>query len=420
MKPKLINFEHFADTILPHEIGYLMDQNQINDPERLDILSKISIKSSDNKGSLAFDDSIDKRKYSHLKNWINKKLEKIDVDHFHSWLHDLDQKIMQDAIEPDEERQLLKVVSQYQHCHFYFTKLYEILQNYSHFLLVRLRLQDYEVVNQFLSDYEYAYKYNKLADENLHKASSQIVTIYASGSKQNTGWRKWLTEVLYNEQTQGYLRYLALIRLHFCALCDNQYEGLQGHYEYMDRFLAKGEFYSKRILVNYYFNRMLLHAKNEEYKKANHYGRLSIKIKTHDYLLYCNNLSSTLIKQEKYSEALEILKGANKEYKNSNNFYHKTDYVSFFMECLIGQQALKSAQDYGMSFYKAYKKEIFESRWHVFFTTLIKCLYTNEKYKEAIHLINIEKLLQKEEALSGSAKKVSMITHYFELCSEQV
>jgi hypothetical protein len=420
MKPKLISFENFAESILPHEIAYLMDQNQINDPERLNVLGQIAQKYSLPNASISFDKGIDKRKYSHLKNWITQKLEKIDVDHFHSWLHDLDQKIMQDAIAPEEERQLLKMIIQYDHCHFYFTKLYETLQNYSHFLLVRLRLNEYEVVNQFLSEYEYAYKYNKLADENLHKASSQIVKIYASGSKQKTGWRKWLTEVLYNDQIQGYLRYLALIRLHFCALCDNDYEGLQEHYEYMDAFFAEGKFYSKRILVNYYFNRMLLHSKNEDYARANYYGRLSIKIKTHDYLLYCNNLSSTLIKQERFEDAIEILKGANKEYKDSNNFYHKTDYVSFFIECLIGIGERKSAYDYGMSFYKAYRKEIFESRWHVFFTTLVKCLYMNQKYNEVLHLIHIEKLLSKEEALSGSSKKVSLITYYHDLSAQQI
>lgn len=413
MKQKLDSFEKFVSQLLPHETDFLLSESQIIDPERLSILITIAQATHSIDELITLDPTIDRRKYSHLKNWIADKLEKIDVDQFYSWINTIDLKIMQDSIDPAEERQLLKYIKSYQHCHFYFTKFYEVLQNYSHFLLVRLRLKDYNLVSAFLNTYDYSYKYNKLLDDNLHKTSSHIIDIYTQGEKITPLGREWLTDVLYSEQAQGYLRYLALIRLHFCSLCDGQYDHLSEHYEFIGSFFSKGEFYSKRILVNYYFNKMLLHNKFEEYKMANYYGYLSIKVKTHDFLLYSNNLSATLIKQQKYTDALQVLKKANPDYKNSNNFWHKTDYVTFFMECLIGNKELKAAENYGLTFFKAYKKEILESRWYTFFSTLLKALYLQKKYGLLKKLILTEKLLFKEQNLPGSALKVSFIEHYF-------
>ncbi len=420
MKQKLAQFEQFAQQIFPHEISYLLRENNINDPERLNILYHIAKLANGRDAVVSFDTSIDKRKYSHLKKWIHDKLEKIDVDVFYDWINEIDQKVMLDTITPEEERSLLKIVREYEHCHFYFIKLYEILQNYSHFLLVRLRLKDLQLVQGFLNQYEYAYKYNKLNDENLNKASREIIQNYAQGDKSPISWRSWLSSVLYDEQTQGHMRYMALIRLHFCALCDGDYSGLREHYEYMDGIFDNGQFYSKRILVNYYFNRMLLHTKYEEYRDANRYGYLSIKVKTHDYLLYCNNLSSVLLRQRRPKEALIILRGANSEYKNSNNFYHKTEYVALFMQGLLQQGETKSAIDYGLSFYKAYKKEIFDSRWHIYFSTLLKSLHKGRRYEQIIKIVRQNKLLIKEEALSNNAQSHSQIEHFYNLAMEEL
>lgn len=412
MNQKSDRFLQFAKELLPHEVDYLLSQSQLEDPERIKILDQIAQTTRNTATDLQLDRNIDRRKYSHLKSWINHKLDKIDVDQFYSWINDIDLKIMQDSIDPGEERLLLKFILHYQHCHFYFTKIYEVLQNYSHFLLVRLRFKDYERVKKFLNDYDYEYKYNKLLDENLHKTSSLIIDIYTEGEKKSPQGRQWLNEVLYSDQAQGYLRYLALIRIHFCALCDGDYNQLQRHYDYVGSFFSKGEFYSRRILANYYFNKMLLHSKFEDYKMANYYGYMSIKVKTHDYLLYSNNLSATLIKQKKYAEALAVLKEANFNYKTSNNFWHKTDYVTFFMECLIGEKEYKAAENYGMSFYKAYKKEIFDSRWHAFFSTLLKSLFLQRKYGPLRKLALTEKLLIKESNLPPSALKASHIGHF--------
>jgi hypothetical protein len=55
--------------------------------------------------------------------------------------------------------------------------------------------------------------------------------------------------------------------------------------------------YSRRLLSNYYANRVLLHSKENELIKAEYFGFLSIRQDNDDTLMYVNNLVAILMKK---------------------------------------------------------------------------------------------------------------------------
>ena len=218
MRKQLGKFIEFSKGILPHEIEFLLESNRLQDPERLAILNQLQENVSQIPPAEAYDPSIDKRTYSHLKNWILKQLREADVDVFYSWVSETDMKIVNDSISPEEERTLLKMLDRYQHPGFYFTKLFEVLQNYSNFLLIRLRYKDHDRVNAFLQTHREAYLRHKEIQEKLQEASAVIVREYNSNSEEGLRWRDWLSDLFEDTTVQGYFRYQSVIRLHYLDL----------------------------------------------------------------------------------------------------------------------------------------------------------------------------------------------------------
>ena len=81
MKSKLKIFNDFAEGILPHEASYLLKDHKIRDKEKESILNTVCSNASSLVVSYDFDENIDKRKYTYIKKWISKKLEKIGRAH---------------------------------------------------------------------------------------------------------------------------------------------------------------------------------------------------------------------------------------------------------------------------------------------------------------------------------------------------
>ena len=121
---KLQKFTEFANTLLPHETAYLHSTQQFEDDIKLGILELIDYNCNNIRQFTPYDPSIDKRKYSNLKNWITERLEAIDVDVRFDWMSRLERQVMTDSIEPQEEKQLLRSIRDYDQLDFYFTKFY--------------------------------------------------------------------------------------------------------------------------------------------------------------------------------------------------------------------------------------------------------------------------------------------------------
>jgi hypothetical protein len=402
-KIQLQKFTDFANQLLPHETAYLMSVQQFEDAQKLEILRLVDYNCRHIGQFSPYDTSIDKRKYSHLKNWIQDRLEEIDVDAHYKWMLELEKKIMTDAIDWTDEKALLKAVRTYRHPGFFFSKFFELLQLYRHFLLIRLRYSDYEVVHGFLEQYATAYTFSRETGDRLHRATNDIVRQYSGGASTSAKWESWLQEVFYNEQVEGIQRHMALIRLTFISFNYRKYDLLREKYDYLDRQLREGKYYSKRLLVNYYINRLLLHSSFGEYDQAAFFGYLSIREKTHDYILYVNNLCSVLLKLEKHQQALELMRQAAPEMRNTQNMFNRVSFVAYYMGALNKNGLHKNAEGYGDTFLKAYAKEILSQRWHLFFSHYLEALLYQGQYEKIIKAIRKHELLVKDQSHRNKA-----------------
>lgn len=422
MRTKLHLFSAFANSLLPHETAYLLKVQQFEDPVRLEILRQIDRNCRSIGPFTPFDENQDKRKFSNLKSWITERLAAIDVDVQYEWMAGLDRKIMTDNILPEEEKALLRAIRQYEHPSFFFAKFYELAQNYRLFLLVRLRYADHDLVEGFLHQYAEAYRRAIDTREKIHQATKDIVQQYAQADSESMQWEQWLSEVFYDETLDGLNRYLALVRLIFIGFNYRQFEPLLEKFDYLDQWFSQGKYYSRRILLNYYSNRLLLHSKFKEFDRAAYYGYLSIRDKTHDYLYYATNLAAVLLRQHKKEEALEVMKSAYPELKQTQNFHTRIGFVAFYLKCLNQNNRYRNAEGYGASFLRAYRKEILDYRWHLFFTAYFETLLGMGDYARIIKVARANRLLDLEKKYRANANYLPTISWYYSLaeCKEGV
>lgn len=414
MRRPLQAFTDYAATLLPHETTYLRSIAQFKDVQKMGILERVHQNATQVQPFVAYEEALDKRKYSTLKQWISDRLGENDVDVQFEWMLDMERKIMTDVIRPEEEKQLLKSLERIGPTHFFFVKFYELAQTFRHFLLIRLRYDEHRLVNQYLQNHRSAYDRSRQTYEQLHEATLDIVGQYSTGVGESRQWQQWLADVFYNEHLDGLNRYLALIRLIFVHLNYGNLTHLLAQFEYMDGLFARGIYYSKRILINYYSQRLLLHSKLKDYEKAVYYGYLSIRTKTSDYLFYANNLAAALMRAKKHTEALAVMKKAYPEEKNTRNFHSKIGFVAFYIKCLNHNRQFKSAENYAAAFFKAYKKEIFEYRWHLFFTAYFEALFRQGKFGKLLTLAQQGRLLQRDRAYQQKSTYLPVIPWYCE------
>ncbi|MBN8678690.1 MAG: hypothetical protein J0M29_10730 [Chitinophagales bacterium] len=417
MRAKLLSFSEYAATLLPHETAYLLEIQQFEDPAKLAILERLHQNCIQIHQVAPYDQSIDKRKYSNLKTWISDRLRENDVDAQFEWMNDMELKTMTDSIEPEEEKSILRAIRKIGPTHFFFIKFYELVQTFRHFLLIRLRYEEHRQANDFLHKNRQAYERSKNTYEQLHEATLDIVGQYSTGSGESMQWQKWLAEVLHDDRLDGLNRYLALIRLIFVHLNYGSLAPLLQHFEYMDALFTNGTYYSKRLLINYYSQRLLFHSKSKDYEKAIYYGYLSVRGKNSDYLHYLNNLASVLMRAKRHQEALQVMKSAYADVKTTRNFHSKIGFVAFYIKCLNHNQQFKNAEGYANAFLKAYKKEIFEYRWHLFFTSYLDALFQQRKYGRVTSLVQQYRLLQKDKEYQKKASYLPVIPWYYEMAA---
>lgn len=412
MRNKLQKFGEFAAGMLPHETTWLLSVEQFEDEVKRDILLEMHRYCGKIQEEPSFNTSIDKRKYSNLKGWIEERLASIDVDERFDWLSLMERKIMTDSIEPQEEKILLKSIREYEAPDFYFMKFFELVEFYRHFLLIRMRHAHHRLANDFLKKFKNRYTECKEVFERMHEATEDIVNQYAKNSAQSLHWEKWLTEVYYNEQLDGLNRYFALVRLTFIYFNYRNFEKLLEKYDYIDQLFSRGIYYSRRLLLNYYGNRLLLHTRFQEYEKAEYYGYLSIREKTSDYIFYVNNLAAVLMRQHKYEEALKLMRSAYPEMKTTAGFHNRIGFVALYLKCLNHNNQFRSAENYAESFLSAYRKEVFEYRWHIFFTSFLEALLKQEKFARIIRIVRKHQLLEKEIHYRKNANYMPTIFWY--------
>jgi hypothetical protein len=360
-------FFDFASSVLPHEVDYLERIQKLKDAENLQILMQVRRCTLNPEEPAHFDKNIDKRKYSYMKKWITQKLSAIDADQFFFRMTELDSKIMTDAIGPDEEKALLGLIRSFKSTEYYFIRFYELVQNYRYYLLIRMRYNYLKPINNFLENWKQAYNHSKNVNQELHEATIDIVDQYASYKKESRQWEERLISIFNDEALDGLNRYYAIVRLTFMYYNYKQYDKLIVLYRHLDELIVNGHIYSKRILVNYYANKVLLHARNNELDKAVYYGLLSIRWKSADYMFYLSNLCAVLLRSDRNKLALKMMKDNLPELKNTVSPHNRIGFASFYIQSLVKNNKAQQALSYANTFLERNRDDILQFRWHLFF-----------------------------------------------------
>jgi len=413
MKQKLKLFSDFAKGLLPLEVEYLVHAQQFEDPLNRNVLDRIS--KYNKTGILALPGSVDKRKYSYLKKWMGKKLDAIDVDKALTVLSGLDRKIMTDSLMPEDERTLINMVRTPGPLPFYFMRLYELAQDYLSYLLIRVRHQYVEIISTFLEKYKGSYDRSRSIHSNLNDATRDIIDQYAFHKPLSKKWEKYLRDVFYDDSLDGLNRYNAIVRLTFLYYNYNHLDQIGSLYDYLDTEIEKGNFYSRRILLNYYSNKVILHAKLNQLDQAEYYGYLSIRDKGSDYIHYLNILCSVLLKRKKAKVALDLMQTSIPELKKTISYHNRVGFAAIFIRCLNANNKPAEAQSYASTFLKAYKKEIMLYRWHSFFSAYLQSLVIQEKYSEVLAICHRQKIMEKELDYLARAAYLPTISWYYHL-----
>ncbi len=409
MKNKLESFTTFTSELYPHELDYLLSIQQFQKEENRKILNLINYNSHNPKNQLPFNITIDKRVYSYLKNWITESLERINVDAFYDWLIGVEQDIMTDRIETHQEKRLLKAIEQISPSSYYFMKFIRVMQHYRDYLIVRNRTRNYAIIHNYLEQNKNNYLISQSLNNKMNEATEKVVFKKILIAEEFTVWETLFSEIYYNETVDGYTRYRAAVRLTILYYTNREFDKLRKIYEHLDRQFKTPVFYSKRILANYYANRAMMHSKLNELDEAEKYGMLSIRYKNSDYLFYLSNVVDILLRRQKPADALTLMTQSFNEVKKSGNFYYKIGFASFYIKTLLENNMPDKAHEYGEVFLNGYKREIFEFRWHLFFTSYITALFRAEKYTKIISLVKRYKLANKEKQLYGTAQYIPSI-----------
>jgi hypothetical protein len=396
MKLKLAAFSDFANQLYPHEADYLLSIENFAKAENRQILCIIHYNSHNSNKPREFDPDIDKRSYSYLKNWITQTLERADVDKFYEWLAYTEKQIMIDAITPEEEKGIQTYIKVMGPSQYFFLRFYELLQYYRDYLLIRVRNRIYKPINEYLQKHEAAYHRGMAINIQLNQAAEEIIRQHETLDAEPIHYSDFLKATFSDSTLDGYTRYRAAVRLTFLYYNYREFENLRVVYDELDQLFKTDVFYSKRILANYYSNRAMMHSKLNELDLAEKFGLLSIRQKNSDYLFYLANLCGVLLRSGQHKKALKLMSASIPELKNTNSFYNKIGFASFYTRTLVYNKMAKSAVSYATTFLEAYKKPVFETRWHLFFTAYLEALLHAEEYGRLISVAKRYNLLTLE------------------------
>ncbi|WP_318345184.1 hypothetical protein [Flagellimonas baculiformis] len=419
---KLKKFQTYAESLLPHEVILLNSVKQFQDEERAQIFEILFHNVCGTERAREYDPKIDKRKYSHLMNWMQSRLDGFCTDQYYERLNYFDIRIKTDTISSDEEKELLQLIKQYEPHHFHFIRFYEVVKNYLMFLLVRVRLNDYELIHKFVHDYHDDYARCKEVSNRMTQATVDIVTDYHNLkiSQNSIKWISWLTRLWSDAGLDGYNRYQTLILLSYVSLLkDDNLEEVLGYYGELEPKLEDGSCYSKKLLLNYYGNKQLILMKMNHYDLALYYGKLSISEQGNDYIMYLNNYSFNLSKLGRSKEALDLLIEARPFARQMSNKYNRTLFISSLMKSYNDNGQYLNSRRYAENRLSIYEKDILEHNWNKFFRTYIETLVHLEEFKQIKKTIRRYNLIERESQFVKNYMSFSYFKWYLALADHK-
>lgn len=412
MKQKLAKFSSFAENLFPHEVYFLAGIENFQTPENKNIFEVILYNLEHRAKPKSFDESIDKRKYSNLKKWMEERLQEADVDQQLLSIQQLEAKVLLDQVDGPTEKEIQKWLQKGQPSHYYFRKIYELAQHYEHFLLIRLREKAGAQVGEYLDKYRPDFEYSQEVFNKLQQATADIISQYRNRAESHGEWEEFLKRVVFKESIDGMNQYSAFVRLSLLYLNRGDYVSLKDLYDYIDQRFREGRYYSKRILSNYYANRLMYLSRYSSLDEAEQYGYLSIRYKNADYLFYLTNLGAVLLRQGKSAVALQLLREAFPEMRQTTSLHNKIGFIAFYIKCMVDIGRIKDAEDFADSYLKAYPKQVLRGRWHLFFVAYFRSLMIQEKYGRLLYLENRYKIESLDKANRNSSSYLPTISWY--------
>lgn len=412
MRKPLSHFYQFSDSLYPHELYFLEKSQSFQIPENKRILEIMLYNLEHRQKPQAFPEDIDKRKYSNLKKWMQERLAQTNVDLQLKKICALELKVMLDEVDAQTEREIQLLIRQSDHRHYHFRKIFDLIQHYEEFLIIRLREKADKPVSAYLRKHQKAYLNSRSIFQKMQEATSDIVGQYRHRKQELTTWEHYLKEWVYDEELDGMNRYAAFVRLLFIYLNRGDQLELEKLYAFMDQALAKGQFYSRRILSNFYANKVLFLSRYQTLDQAEQYGYLSLQFKNSDYLFYLTNLSAVLLRQGKTEKALQLLRDSFPELRQNPNPHIKLGFIAFYIKCMSDLGRHKDAYNFAENYLQAYDKEILNGRWHLFFVAYFRALIKDEKYKRLIYLSRRYKVDQLDRQNQERASYLPTISWY--------
>lgn len=394
MKLKLKIFTTYLSSLTQEEIGYVAQKIKTTDTDIQKIL--LQARKGVQQGCFSFDPAIDKRKYSLLKKKIEQILLKSDIDHQITEIHSFTEKILKDDITPTDESKLLALLTEAQPGTYYFREYYRMFQKLRDYLLIRFRKKVLPEVEKFLTKYEPNYKRNIDVEITLPQLTEKIIGEYELKEVTDSTMADTLLRISQDDRLDGHNRYSASVRLWFYYLNKGQYQQMLEHMEYFrDAFLIP-YYPGRRVLSNYYANRLLLHSRLNQIDEALRYGWLSLKQKTSDYLFYVTNMSAVLSRAGRYKEAHKLMLSAFDDMRHTTQMYNKISFIAQYIHILIDLKRYRQAEEFAENYLNTAIKEVMATRWHLFFAGFFRALVMQEKFGRLLYVVGKYKIKQLE------------------------
>lgn len=394
MRQRLKTFHQFVENLFPSEIAIISKNHSFKDVELIQLIDDLSKKSALG-NDISFNASLDPRKYSKFIAKAKSLLLKFDVDEHFIRINRIHSSIITDIIPPDQERQIYREMDRFSVSDFHSLRFYEMIQSYEHHLLMRNRRADLVRVHQFIE------KHKASIQEELERTRClrKITISISNESFQSEENLNWLQEILYNNEVSQGTRYSAWLAYNMHYINKKSGENLVEPMKYLEGRIADGMFYSRRILSNFYANKLLIFRYIDNLEEANKAGKLSLKYETVDHLYYLNNYCSTLIQTNQGKTALAMLK------KNENHFYttrsasRKLIYLAHRMRCEKDRKEYPTLLGMCRDLIDTLKSKLFNHTWHYFFRQYLLILFRTEQYHRILRINRKYKLTSREESI---------------------
>lgn len=417
MKGRTSIFTEFTDACFPSEVAYVKTHNEFEDSDYFAILERMAARISQPENPPPLDPSIDPRKYSRLKNAFEHKLEAADVDAYYAWITKVNHQIQVDAIPPAEQARILREMEAYAPGWFHAGSFYRTISTYEFYLLIRYREKDHQTVQAFLERYRATYEENERVLTEIKAITSRLVEgENAPGVDMDEKGLSRLLSYFRDERLSKKTRYQAWLAFHMYHINIRDIAPLEGPLRELEDSIFKGDFYSRRILANFYANKLLVLSNLGKYEEAAYCGLQSVKHSTEDYLYYLNNYCSVLMQLGRHPQAVAYMKKAMERFKETRDKGRKIIFAANYARSHHALDQYNPGARMARLLIDELGQSVFKFRWHYLFRMYFQSLLGLDQGEEVLRCERRYKLtdLEKRGGFAPYIEAMVLVARYRE------